>query len=61
MISKIIEILKFKNLPRWARITLWICIPLAIIGIFTGLCVAFGFGPVVEVVSKIFGLLGVLI
>lgn len=61
MILKFIELLKFKNLPRWARITLWVCIPIGIIAVFTGLCVAFGFEPVVSIISKIFSIVSILI
>lgn len=61
MFTKILNFLKFKNLPRWARITLWVCIPIAVIAIFTGLCLAFGFEPVVNVLSKGFSILGVLL
>lgn len=61
MILKIKNLLAFKNLPKWARICLWITIPLVIIGIFTGLCVAFGFEPVISIISKIFSIVGILL
>lgn len=61
MILKVKNFLAFKNLPRWARITLWACIPIGIIAVFSGLCVAFGFEPVVNVLSKIFSIISILI
>lgn len=61
MILKIKNLLAFKNLPKWARLTLWVCIPLGIIAIFTGLCIAFGFEPVISILTKIIGFMGVLI
>ena len=61
MILKIVDFFKYKNLPKWARITLWVCIPVGIIAIFTGLCLAFGFEPVVNILSKIFSVVSILI
>ena len=61
MILKIKNLLAFKNLPKWARLTLWICIPFGIIAIFTGLCIAFGFEPVVNILSKVLSIVGILL
>lgn len=61
MIPKVINFVKFENLPKRTRMTLWVCGPVTIIGIFSVLCWAFGFENVLNILGKIFSIVGMLL